>query len=177
MDAGSVTIARSNADCIIGFAEGVAVAVWLHHTNIEDVAELGRTVRRAHHGSRDSVRVVQVVTQTATTPDARVRAALASLLRGAKGIVSHSVILYEGEGFRAAVVRSIVTSIASLLNPGFPHRVFGRLPDAAAWMSGGDASPNARQIEEVVQRVRAAIVGSDGPTRGATERSASAQHR
>jgi hypothetical protein len=177
MDASSVTICRSNTDCVIGIAEGVAVAVWLHHTNVEDVAELGRAVRKARRGASESVRLVQVVPRTAITPDARVRAALASMLRGLKGIVPYSVILFEAEGFRAAMIRSIVTSITSLSSPGFPHRVFGNLQDAAAWMCSGDATPSARQIEEVVQRVRSAVIGTGRSERGAKERSPAANYR
>jgi hypothetical protein len=43
------------------------------------------------------------------------------------------------------------------LNPDFPRRVFGKLPDAAAWMCDGDATPIARQIEEAVRCVRTAV--------------------
>jgi hypothetical protein len=177
MDASSVTICQSNADCVIGFAEGVAVALWVHHTNVEDVEELGKAVRRAHRGSSEPVRLVQVVPQTAITPDSRVRSALASMLRGQQGIVSHSVILFEGEGFRAAMIRSIVTSITSLSNPGFPHRVFGRLPEAAAWMCDGNATPSTRRIEDVVQRIRTAVVAAEGHERRAKERSPAAHYR
>jgi hypothetical protein len=166
MDARSVVICRSSSDCVIGFAEGVAVAVWLQRTKLEDVAELGRAVRQARRGANEFVRLVQIVPQTASTPDGRVRAALATLLRGLRGIVSHSVILFEAEGFRAAMIRSIVTSITALSNPGFPHRVFSNLPDAAAWMCDGHSAPTARQIEEIARRVRAAAGGSAGPERG-----------
>jgi hypothetical protein len=172
MDPPSVIVCRSNADCVIAAAEGVAVAFWLCHTNVEDVEELARAVRRAQRGSTQRVKLVQIVPQTATTPDAPARAALARMLRGLQGIVSHSVIVFEGEGFRAAMVRSIVTSIASLSNPGFPHRVFARLPEAAAWMCGGSAALGARQIEAVVQHIRTAIVRVGAAARGDDDRSA-----
>jgi len=171
MDAPSVTLCRSNVDCVIGAADSVAVAFWLHQTTVEDVEELGRAARRAQQGSSERVRLVQIVPQTAATPDARVRAALARMLRGLQGIVSHSVIVFEGEGFRAAMVRSIVTSIASLSNPGFPHRVFATLPEAAAWMCDRRGALDARQIEAIVQRVRTAIARGEAPERRANERS------
>jgi hypothetical protein len=177
MDATRVTLCRSNTDCAIGVAEGVVVACWLHNTNIEDVEELGRAVRRAQSGPNELVKLVQVVPQTAVTPDARVRSALARMLRGLQGLVSHSAIVFEGHGFRAAMVRSIVTSITSLSNPGFPHRVFAKLPQAAAWMYDDSAVLSARQLEDVAQRVRAAVVRSDVLEQRAKERSAAAHYR
>jgi hypothetical protein len=170
MDATPVTLCRSNADCVIGASSGVVVVFWRHHTHVEDVDELARAVRSAQRGSEEPVRLVQVVPQSATTPDGRVRAALARMLRGLTGVVSHSVVLYEGEGFRAAMIRSIATSVLSLSSPGFPHRVFGQLPEAAAWMSGGDTALSARHIEEVVERVRTAVGRANAADRRAKER-------
>jgi hypothetical protein len=172
MDPPALIVCRSNADCVIAAAEGVAVAFWLCHTNVEDVDELARAARRAQQGSTERVRLVQIVPQTAVSPDARARAALAHMLRGLQGVVSHSVIVFEGEGFRAAMVRSIVTSIASLSNPGFPHRVFAQLPDAAAWMCAGRAGLDAGQVEAVVQHVRTTIVRGGASARRDPDRSA-----
>jgi hypothetical protein len=172
MDAASVIVCRSNADCVIAAAEGVAVAFWLCHTTVEDVEELARAARRAQQGSTERVRLVQIVPQTAVPPDARARAALVRMLRGLQGIVSHSVIVFEGEGFRAAMVRSIVASIASLSNPGFPHRVFAQLPEAAAWMNEGSAELGAEKVEAIVQHIRTAIVRGGASARRGPARSA-----
>lgn len=177
MDATRVTLCRCNADCAIGAVEGLAVAVWLCHTNVEDLQELGRAVRRAQRAPNELVRLIQVVPQTALSPDARIRSEVARMLRGLQGIVSHSAIVFEGHGFRAAMVRSVVTSITSLSNPGFPHRVFAKLPQAAAWMCDGSASLGARQLEEVVQHVRNSVVRTDGSEQQAKERSAAANYR
>jgi hypothetical protein len=165
MDVTSVTLCRSNTDCVIGAGRGVVVAFWRHDTHVEDVEELARAVRSAQRGAKEPVRLVQVVPQSAVTPDGRVRAALARMLRGLRGVVSHSVVLYEGEGFRAAMIRSIATSVLSLSSPGFPHRVFGKLPEAAAWMSDGGTAPSARHIEDVVERVRTAVARARAPER------------
>lgn len=159
MEPKQLTVVRSNADCIIGAAEGVAVAVWVQHTLVEDVAALGDAARRAVRGPRQPVKLVQIVSATAITPDGAARAALARMLRGLQGTVSHSAIVHEAEGFRAAMVRSIVTGIAALSNPGFPHRVFARLLEATAWMcdDGAALGPRtfeAQHIEAVVERLR-----------------------
>jgi hypothetical protein len=77
------------------------------------------------------------------------------MLRGLQGVVSHSVVVYEGKGFRASMIRSIATSVTSRSHPGFPHRVFGSLADAVRWMCDGRTAQTVREIEEVVQRLRA----------------------
>jgi len=159
MDSNPLTVCRSNADCVIGAADGVAVALWVHQTRPEDVAALAEAAGRARRGPHRWVKLIQIVPDTAITPDAHARTALARMLRGLLGVVSHSVIVHEADGFRAAMVRSIVTGVAALSNPGFPHRVFARLPDAIEWMCEGATVPGARslemrQIEATVRQLR-----------------------
>lgn len=178
MEPNPLIITQSNADCVIGAAEGVAVAVWMLHTHARDVPALAEAAHVAQRGAPGRVKLIQMVPETAITPDGQARAALSRLLRGLLGVVSHSAILHEAEGFRAAMVRSIVTGIASLSNPGFPHRVFARLPEAAAWMCHDGARPrpldgpalDAAHLESVVQRVRASGSGGASPLRLARER-------
>jgi hypothetical protein len=75
--------------------------------------------------------------------------------------------LAQADGFRATTIRSIVTGVAALSNPGFPHRVFAKLPDATHWMcedSVPGARPlEARQIEALVQHARASAAVARGP--------------
>lgn len=169
MDANEVTICRTNSDCVFGFARGVAVAFWRFHTNAQDVLELEATASQARKASGQPVALIQVVPASAITPDAEARAALARMLRNLYGSVSHSAIVHEAEGFRAAMIRSIVTGVAALSNPGFPHRVFGRLPEAVAWISQENPRLGARKLTMTVARVRAAIPSAKSIEHLATE--------
>jgi hypothetical protein len=153
----AATITRSNADCVLGYANGIAVALWRYNTTAPDVQELERTALLAHGAHARPIALIQVVPASALTPDAAARTALARMLLNLNGRVSHSALVHEAEGFRAAMIRSIVTGIAALSNPGFPHRVFARLEEAVAWMT--PKNPHGRvdalRFTEAVAKVRA----------------------
>jgi hypothetical protein len=177
-----LTICRSNADCVIGVADGIAVALWVYATKPADVTALTDAARSARSASGATVKLVQIVPETALTPDGRARDALAHMLRGLKGIVSHSAIVHEAEGFRAALIRSIVTGVVSLSNPGFPHRVFAKLPEAAAWLCTPNTAldpqrGDAQQIEMIVDRIRMGTGGAQILERRAKERAPTIEYR
>jgi len=157
MAVNQVTICRSNSDYVVGFGRGFAVAYWRYHTNAEYVPELEAAALRAHKAFGGSIGLIQVVPASAITPDSRARGALVQMLRSLNGFVSHSAIVHEAEGFRAAMIRSIVTGVAALSNPGFPHRVFAEVPEAANWMSQGNERWSAVQIVSTVDRIRGSI--------------------
>lgn len=140
------------------YSKGLAVAFWRFHTHAEEVQALEAAVRAAFEITKEPVGLIQVAPSTASTPDSRARSALGSMLRQLNGFVSHSAIVHEAEGFRAALIRSIVTGIVSISNPGFPHRVFASVADAAAWMSQSSKLLKSVPITTIVARVRAAIV-------------------
>jgi hypothetical protein len=154
MRADQVTVCRMNSDHVVGITDGLAVAFWRYHTNAVDVPELAAAARRAQQACGKRVALIQVVPESAITPDGPARAALAKMLRELDGVVSSSAIVHEAEGFRAAMIRSIVTGLATLSQPAFPHRVFARVGEAAAWMStiGGVARPE--RIAQAVSQVR-----------------------
>jgi hypothetical protein len=157
MKEGEVTICRTNADHLIGFADGLAIAFWRYHTNAEDVPELANAARRAQAACGRPVGLIQVVPASAITPDGPARAALAGMLRQLDGVVSSSAIVHEAEGFRAAMIRSIVTGLATISKPNFPHRVFGKVGEAAVWMSQSDRSASAERIARTVFQLRSAL--------------------
>jgi hypothetical protein len=157
MEVNSVTICRANPDYVVGYARGVAIAFWRFNTTAEYVAELEATAVRAQKAFGARIGLIQVVAGSAITPDGRARGALAQMLRSLNGSVSHSAIVHEAEGFRAAMIRSIVTGVAALSNPGFPHRVFAEVPEAAGWMSQGNDALTIVRIVSGVDRIRGAI--------------------
>jgi hypothetical protein len=176
MEATAVTVCRGNPDYVVGYARGVAIAFWRYNTNAEYVAELEATAVRAHKAFGERIGLIQVVAGSAITPDGRARGALAQMLKSLNGIVSHSAIVHEAEGFRAAMIRSIVTGVAALSNPGFPHRVFAEVPEAAGWMSQCNDRLNIVRIVSGVDRIRGAIPLAREITRPALDKVASRFH-
>jgi len=156
LKANEIGVVRTNSDCAICFGSGVAVAFWRLYTKVADVAELESAAAQAHEASGKPIALVQIVATSAIAPDTHVRAALGRMLTNLQGRVSCSAIVHEGEGFRASMIRSIVTGVVALSNPGFPHRVFSTLAEAVNWMIQVDRFA-AANVTLTVTRVRAAI--------------------
>jgi hypothetical protein len=149
-------LCRANADCSIGFDRGVAVAFWRYHTYAEDVLALEAAVLRAHQACGHRIGLIQIVSATAIVPDQHARAALAGFLRRSNRIVARSALVHEAQGFRAAMIRSIVTGITALSNPGFPHRVYGSLPDALDELCRPGSDLAASDVRDLVAKLRVA---------------------
>jgi hypothetical protein len=107
--------------------------------------------------ARGSVGVCQIVEPDAVPPDAEARRAFLELLQLAD--VTHSSVIHDGTGFKAASVRAIVNLQTLLSKPKFPHLVFSTVKEAATWhvtmqrKVGRDVS--VARLESVVRELRA----------------------
>jgi hypothetical protein len=67
-------------------------------------------------------------------PSAPVRHGLTQLLNEHKDRIRASVIVYEGNGFKATIVRSVVTAIQTASSLRFPARVVSDRGTGARWL-------------------------------------------
>lgn len=132
-------ISEATEDVTIATRGNWAIAVWLQTTRSSHVAEVRAAVRRARETAGPDVVLLQLVAPQASMPDSSVRKALVEMLRSFEGIVTRSALVHVGSGFRASMIRSIVTGLNALSQQRFPHRVFSSLPEAVAWL--GETSP------------------------------------
>ena len=118
--------------CIIVTWQNVAIIVWRYQTRVEDVRLASDALHMFSKENPQGVGLVQIIDDrgemVSLTADAR--AAIAKLLDRGRQSIKCSTIVFAGEGFRASAVRGIVTGIAWLTRPGFPHQVFARTSDA-----------------------------------------------
>ena len=155
-----VRILRSEAAHGIAFVGRTLVVLWQTETRAEAVVELATLLagRAAEFGS---VGLLQVIGDRATPPDSAVRAALAAMLKDNEQRIAASAVVFEGAGFRASVVRSIVIGISMLSRPKCPHTVFASTADGIAWLSGheplGGGRPGqaAATMQLAIARLRA----------------------
>lgn len=107
---------------------------------------------------------MQVVEESAIVPDAPARNALADLLRDAAGSVTLSSVTHEGGGFRASLIRGIVTGLLLVSKPTFPHMVFESTERALAKhaeaLSLAPSDALIMRVASAVHELRAAIVES-----------------
>jgi len=130
-------VVRSTGDFAAGFSGQLVAVVWRVRTLDEDVALTTSLVCSVHEATQQLVGLIQIVPPEAVVPDGRMRKTLVKMLRGFEGRVSNSAVIQLGSGFRAAIVRSVVTGLAALSTPSYPHRVFATLREAASWMHEG----------------------------------------
>lgn len=101
--------------------------------------------------------MLTVVEANAALPNSQVRAAVANVLRDSARSVVCSALVFEGEGFRAAAVRAITTTISQLARAPFPHRVFGTVEEAARWLESIEPQLSAAKLCEDLRRLREAL--------------------
>ena len=130
----ALTISETSPDFVLGSDKNIVAILWRGETAVAHIRELSAAIADAHVGAGPSVRLFQVMPPDAPPPDGETRREIARVLKSQNGVVSHSAIVQLGSGFRASVVRSIVTGIVRMSNPGYPHRVFSSVADACAWI-------------------------------------------
>ncbi|MBX3249331.1 MAG: hypothetical protein KF901_19295 [Myxococcales bacterium] len=75
-----------------------------------------------------------VVEHGARPPEGEARQILTELGTKLSGAVGCAFVS-EGEGFMAATMRGVMTSMALLVRPSFPVKVFSDVRDAASWLA------------------------------------------
>lgn len=108
------------------------IAVWRTETRAAAVERVSQVLGMLAVRHRD-VALLQVVEAGATAPDADARRVISRMLKEHADVIRCSAVVYEGDGFRAATLRAVVTGIALLSRPPYPHVVFGSTIAAINW--------------------------------------------
>jgi hypothetical protein len=153
---------RVEDDYALGRYRDLFVLIWRHETTIEGCRTFRDELFRFAEGRPQGIGLLTIVEETAPMPPGESRQSIASTLRDASDHIHASAVVFEGAGFRAAAVRSVVVGLTMLARQKFPHRVFGNLSDAATWMHGtlGDALEegfSGEQLEKAVADIRRTI--------------------
>lgn len=114
-----------------GLLPNLVVAHWFGETTLSAVHGLDTLVRKASTRYPDGICLIQVVSAGAAMPSAEARAELAALLRRGSALVGSAVVM-PGVGFRVATARAVVTGLAMMVRPPFPHVVHASVADAIA---------------------------------------------
>lgn len=147
-------------DVAVGYWSSLATAVWMKTTHPHHAASLKAAILAAQASSPSrKVWLLQIVTPEAIVPDAHSRRALAGMLYSVDGIVSHSAVIHIGSGFRASIVRSIVTGLNVLGRQQFPHCVFPSAEEGVAWLAAHGLPDPAATHRDLSAFHEAAVAG------------------
>lgn len=134
----------------------VFVIIWRHNTTMAGVDACREGIGALGEAHPKGVAQLTIVEPGAPMPSAATRDALAAVLRDFATTIKVSGVCFEGAGFRAAAVRSVVTGINLVAKQPFPHKVFATVNAAASWL--GPSLPEgpapSREIVEAVADLR-----------------------
>ncbi len=118
----------------IGMSGPLVVSMWRTVTTHTAMLSFRAMVSRYVTGQPDGIAFLTVVEAQAEMPEPAARDELADMFRRLGSSVICSALVFEGQGFRAAAVRGITTSVNLLARQPFPHKVFANVDEAASWM-------------------------------------------
>ncbi|MGH7437938.1 MAG: hypothetical protein ACRENE_19840 [Polyangiaceae bacterium] len=150
----TATIQASTGNYVLATWQDLVLAVWCGDTTMAGVRDGQRIFDEHAARSPSGVLLLTVVEEQAPMPDSEARAGLGRLLKNGAGRTRRSAVVYEGAGFRAATVRSVVTGITALSKPPFPHKIFATVEQAAGFLVEGELTTTRSQITTVVTDVR-----------------------
>ncbi len=142
----SAVVCVATRDHVIATWRSVMVLIFRVETTLRAVEASHHVFDELSRAHPEGVFLLTIVEADARIPSVVARDGMAEFLRGAAARMLLSAVVFEGNDFRAAVVRSVVAGLAMLTNYPFPHKHFPRVDAAAAWFRAN--SPRARTWEE-----------------------------
>lgn len=148
-------VVYSDPDVALGCCRDMFFVLWKHRTTVQNVATLGDCFDRfARNRSKELALVTIVSIGAERSPSSEARRKLAAWLGEASNRLLISAVVFEGDGFLAAVIRGVVTGLTLLAKPNCPHRVVASVWDAGAWFQSSTAGgPRVLKRDYVMARV------------------------
>lgn len=141
-------------------SKNVIVLVWKGIPVMQGVDALRTSFAEAKQQlTRESLALVTVFEAAAIkkTPEAAVREGVAKVLADFEDVIGGGVIVFEGGGIKATVIRTLITAINLREKVNFPHRVVGSVGDGCNWLSdalGEELRLSPDELLGFVNRVR-----------------------
>jgi hypothetical protein len=118
----------------------VFLVLWRRETTLAGARHLDTACTAFARTQPGGIGLLTIVESGAPLPPAPARDAIASFLASGSAFIKCSAVVFEGSGFRAAAVRSVVTGLTLMARQAYPHKVcsleeavamFGRILPAA----------------------------------------------
>ena len=160
-------IERATTDYALATFRDLYIVIWRRNTTMASV----RAVRRGALAFADQrpkgIALLTIIEEEAPMPPSEPREALALFMRDAGDHIKASGVVFEGTGFRAAAVRSVVVGLTMLARQKYPHKVFAELEETTAWMERELAAVGltqpfaAQEVNEAVLSIRHELTQRD----------------
>lgn len=101
----------------------VFTVIWRRETTMEGAESLRSECRQFAERHPRGIALLTIVESGAPLPSSGPRKAIAEFLGEASSFIKCSAVIFEGSGFRAAAVRSVVTGLTLMARQKYPHKV------------------------------------------------------
>jgi hypothetical protein len=129
----------------------LAVQVWRRETTPDGLDALERlhdTVRAAH----PKMAFLIYVDEAAAPPSAAARTRIAEMMRRSDRTVA-AALVFPGHGFKASMMRGVVTGLNLVAGYPFPYRTFATLASALGWLRAAvDLPPDLERTLASLER-------------------------
>ena len=133
----SVVEAHIDRDHVVGTWRNVFVSLWRHRTEEHAIFNLRPVIQAVQAAHPAGIAMVTVLEPNAELPTPGARQELPKLFKDVASGMACSALVCEGEGFRAAAVRALTTTITMLAAQPYPHRVFPTVAAAEVMLITG----------------------------------------
>lgn len=150
-------IVFKDPDFCIAVWQQTVIHVWRGAPTPENVATMVRTCNELLGNGRGPVTNLGIVERSSPPPEQPVRAALAEWSRDVVPKMAGAVLVAEGSGFRAALVRGVGLALTTLMPHRIPFKFVGSLEEAVEHLAPKlrPASGGAPALKTVVEQLRA----------------------
>jgi hypothetical protein len=133
-------VVYSDHNVALGCCRDMFLVLWKQRTTVQTVAILADCFERFAKGRLKELALVTIVSIGAErAPASEARHKLAAWLSEASNKLVISAVVFEGDGFLAAVIRGVATGLSLLAKPKCPHRVVASVLHAGEWFESSTA--------------------------------------
>ncbi len=125
-------VAQATPEHVIGSWNNVSLIIWRGMTDLDAVDLSRKVTQELGQTHSDGVGLLTIIEKAAPMPPGEARSQIAEFFSSATYIKA-SAVAFEGEGFRAGAVRSVVAGLTMLARQPFPHKIFATLKEATDW--------------------------------------------
>lgn len=134
--------------------DGILVGGWYGDVTDEGVATWRKSVAEVAQRTQGPIGLITCIRESSSPPDGELRRSAAKILFDPS--VAVSLLVFEGTGFRAAIVRSVIAMMFALVgNKNAVHKVIGDPKEAAQWFvehtAGQPWRPDSGEILRIIE--------------------------
>lgn len=152
-------VRRHDEHHVLAVCRNVAVVLWVKETQLSAVGGMGELLGELTRGDRRSA-LLQIAEPSALVPTTEAREAIMAVLKLHTSSLLASAVVFEGDGFRAAAARAVVSGIALMARLDFPHQIFASVPSALEWIESRQSEPKRHLgdgLERAIGQLRSAV--------------------